>query len=69
MTVVTFYRHYLIRLNVSSEKTDFYFNGFKKLTFQKIHLNALGSKLGLDVKNGKVNIGSSFQQTWQALDL
>ena len=38
---------------------------FKKSTFQKIpHSNALGSKLDLDVKYVKVNLGSSFEQTW-----
>ena len=35
---------------------------FQKSTFQKYsHLNALGSKFDLDVK---VNLGSSFEQTW-----
>ena len=38
---------------------------FKKTTFQKIsHLNALGSKFDLDVKEVKVNLGSLFEQTW-----
>ena len=38
---------------------------FKKSTFQKnFHLNALGSKFDLDVKWVKVNLGSSFEQTW-----
>ena len=38
---------------------------FKKSTFQKFsHLNALGSKFDLDVKKVKVNLGSSFEQTW-----
>ena len=38
---------------------------FKKLSFQKkFHLNALGSKFDLDVKKVKVNLGSSFEQTW-----
>ena len=38
---------------------------FKKSTFQIFtNLNALESKLDLDVK--KVNLGSSFQQTWLA---
>ena len=38
---------------------------FKKSTFQKIsHSNALGSKLDLDVKQIKVTLGSSFEQTW-----
>ena len=37
----------------------------KKSTFPKIsHLNALGSKFDLDVKYVKVNLGSSFEQTW-----
>ena len=27
-------------------------------------LNALGSKFDLDVKQVKVNLGSSFEQTW-----
>ena len=37
---------------------------FKKSTFQKItNLNALGSKLDLDVKEVKVNLGTSFEQT------
>ena len=38
---------------------------FKKSTFQKItNLNALGSKFDLDVKLVKVNLGTSFEQTW-----
>ena len=38
---------------------------FKKSTFQKFsHLNALGSKFDFDIKLGKVNLGSSFEQTW-----
>ena len=38
---------------------------FKKSTFPKIsYLNALGSKFNLDVKKVKVNLGSSFEQTW-----
>ena len=38
---------------------------FKKSTFQKkTNLNALESKFDLDVKLVKVNLGSSFEQTW-----
>ena len=38
---------------------------FKKSTFQKkSHLNAVGSKFDLDVKQVKVNLGSLFEQTW-----
>ena len=38
---------------------------FKKSTFQKFtNLNALGGKFDLDVKLVKVNLGSSFEQTW-----
>ena len=38
---------------------------FKKSTFQKISLlNALGRKFDLYVKKVKVNLGSSFEQTW-----
>ena len=38
---------------------------FKKSTLQKIsHLNALGRKFDLDVEKIKVNLGSSFEQTW-----
>ena len=38
---------------------------FKKSTFQEIsHLNAIGSTFDLDVKKVKVNLGSSFEQTW-----
>ena len=37
----------------------------KKSTFQKnSHSNALESKFDLDVKYVKVNLGSSFEQTW-----
>ena len=37
----------------------------KKSTFQKVtHLNVLGSKFDLDVESVKVNLGSSFEQTW-----
>ena len=40
---------------------------FKKSNFSKIsHLNALGSQFDLDVKLVKVNLGSSFKQTWKA---
>ena len=36
---------------------------FKESTFQNIsHLIALGSKLDIDVKQVKVNLGSSFEQ-------
>ena len=39
----------------------------KKSTFQKVsHLNAIGSKFDLDLKKVKVNLGSSFEQTWMA---
>ena len=38
---------------------------FKKIKFSQIsHLNALESKFDLDVKQVKVNLGSSFEQTW-----
>ena len=38
---------------------------FKKSTFQNVpNLNALGRKFALDVKQVKVNLGSSFEQTW-----
>ena len=38
---------------------------FKKSTFQNFsHLNALGSKFDLDVKEVKVNPGSLVEQTW-----
>ena len=39
---------------------------FKKSTFQKIsYLNAIESKIDLDVKKVKVNLESSFEeQTW-----
>ena len=39
---------------------------FKKINFQKnSHWNALGSKFDLDVKYVKVNLGSSFEQTYR----
>ena len=46
------YNHCLIRFNISSENNDFGFNSIKKIYFskKKSHLNALGSKLDLDVK-------------------
>ena len=38
---------------------------FKKSSFQNVSsLNALGSKFDLDIKEVKVNLGSSFKQTW-----
>ena len=40
--------HRLIRLNISSDYNDFGFNSFQKIT--SFPLNALGSKLDLDVK-------------------
>ena len=45
------YSQFLIRLNISSKHNDIGFQSvFKKSTFQKIsHLNALGSKIELDV--------------------
>ena len=45
------YSHYLIRLNLSSENNDFGFNSFQNINFfkKKSHLNALGSKVDLDV--------------------
>ena len=57
--------HCLIRFNISSENNDFGFNSIQKSTCPKIsHLNAIGSKFDLDVKKVKVNLGSSFEQTW-----
>ena len=51
--------------NISSENNDFGLNSFQKMKFsKKSHLNALGSKFDLDVKYVKVNLGSSFEQTW-----
>ena len=39
----------------------------KKINFSKnSHLNALGSKFDLDVEYVKVNLGSSYEKTWQA---
>ena len=38
---------------------------FKNQLFQRIfHLNALESKFDLGIKQVKVNLGSSFEQTW-----
>ena len=38
---------------------------FKKINLSKnFHLNALESKFDLEVKQIKVNLGSSFEQTW-----
>ena len=36
----------------------------KNQLFINSHLNALDSKFDLDVKWVKVNLGSSFEQTW-----
>ena len=60
------YSHCLIWFNISSENNDFGLNSFQKMKFskKKSHLNALGSKFDLDVKKVKVNLGSSFEQTW-----
>ena len=59
------YSHCLIWFNISSENNDFGLNSFQKKKFsKKSHLNALGSKFDLDVKKVKVNLGSSFEQTW-----
>ena len=45
------YSHCLIRFNIWGKNNDFGFNSNQKSTFQKIsHLNALGSKIDLDVK-------------------
>ena len=52
-------------LNISSENNNLGFNSIKKSTFQKMsNLDALGSKFDLDVKQVKVNLGSSFEHTW-----
>ena len=52
-------------MNISSENNDFGLHIIQKITFQKnSHLNALVSKYDLDVKKVKVNLGSSFEQTW-----
>ena len=61
------YSHCLIWLNISSENYDLSLSSFQKMKFKKTHLNALGSKFDLDVKKVKVNLGSSFEQTWLAL--
>ena len=54
-----FFSHCHIRLNKPSENNDIGFSSFKKINFSKIsHLNALGSKFDLDVKQVKVNLGS-----------
>ena len=44
--------HCLIRFNISSENNDFGFNSIQKnqLFIKKSHLNALGSKLDLNVR-------------------
>ena len=50
---------------MSSENNDFGFNSIQKINFSSFsHLNALGSKFDLDVKQVKVNLGSSFEQNW-----
>ena len=36
----------------------------KNQLFKKIPLKALGSKFDFDVKKVKVNLGSSYEQTW-----
>ena len=60
------YSHCLIRFNISSENNDFGFYSIQKINFSKknTNLNALGSKFDLDVKWVKVNLGTSFEQTW-----
>ena len=60
------YSHCLIRFNISSENNDFDLNGIKKSTFQSFffNFNAIGRKFDFDVKYVKVNLGSSFEQTW-----
>ena len=62
------YSHCLIRFNLSSENNDFGFISNQKITFskKKSHLNAIESKFDLDIKLVKVNLGSSFEQTWKA---
>ena len=59
------YSHCLIRFNISSENNDFGFNSIQKINFSKnFTYNAIRSKFDLDVKYVKVNLGSSFEQTW-----
>ena len=59
------YSNFLIRFNISSENNDFGFSSIQiQLLKKKSHFNALGSKFKLDVKEVKVNLGSSFEQTW-----
>ena len=56
------YRHYLIRLNITSENNEFGSNSFQSIVFfNNPHLIALGSKFDPDIK---VDLGSSFKQTW-----
>ena len=41
------------------------FNSIQKINFsKKSHLNALGSIFDFEVKQVKVNLGSSFEQSW-----
>ena len=59
------YSHFLIWFNISCENNAIILNSFQKQNFQKkSHLNALGSKFDPDVKKVKVNLGSSFEQSW-----
>ena len=60
LTLKLIYSHCLIRFNISSENNYFGFNSIKKNS----HWNATGSKFDLDVKYVKVNLGSSFEQSW-----
>ena len=60
LTFELVYNHCLISFNISRKGNHFGFNSIQKINFsKKSHLNALGSKFDLDVKEAKVNLGSS----------
>ena len=52
-------------LYISNEKNDFGFHSIQNTNFSKnSNSNALGIKFDLHVKQVKVNLGPSFEQTW-----
>ena len=65
LTVKLIYSHCLIKFNILSENNDFDFNSIQKINFsKKFTFKCNRSKVELDVKWVKVNLGSSFEQTW-----
>ena len=70
LTFKLIYSQCIIRLNISRENNEFGFHIIQKINFSKkknIPFKYFKNKFDLDVKYVKVILGSSFEQTWEAL--